>query len=55
MRFLYVSLLILGLSACQHYEPTIRKDDNNARKEPGLFTGKTGSWVIPLKTKEEIS
>lgn len=53
MRFLCLSLLLFSLCACDHYEPTIRQDDDNTRKHPGLFTGKTGSWKIPLVTKKE--
>lgn len=52
MRLLYLPLLILFLSSCQHYEPTIRQDDGNPPKRPGLFTGETGEWKILLMTKK---
>lgn len=52
MRLLYLPLLIFCLSSCQYYEPTTRQDDGNPPKRPGLFTGKTGSWTIPLITKK---
>lgn len=54
MRFLYFFIVCLSLSACTHYEPTIRQDDGNPPKRPGLFTGETGEWKIPLMTKEEV-
>lgn len=52
-------LFFLGLScigtACEHYQPMDFPPQNGERPKPGLFSGKSGAFEIPLGRSENVT
>ena len=52
-------LLFTGLSmiatSCEHYKPMDFPPQNGERSKPGLFSGQSGAFEIPLKSSENVS